>query len=103
MSKPLSPDELGSFAAKIFPSFVFDAVNTLLATSANGKLYQNKIIDKMIELAAVEDIELTRSEIFDKHYLDFEEAYRSVGWEVFYDKPAYCESYEPNFTFKRKK
>lgn len=102
MSKPLSPDEIGTFAANAFPEYVFEAVNTLLARNTNGKLYQNKVIEEIIDQASLKGVDLDRSDIFNKGYLDFEEAYRAVGWKVTYDKPAYCESYEPHFIFKRK-
>jgi hypothetical protein len=31
--------------------------------------------------------------------LDIEPIYREAGWIVEYDKPAYCENYDANFTF----
>ena len=42
-----------------------------------------------------------RAELFKKHYLDIEPIYRAAGWIVKYDKPAYCESYDANFTFSK--
>ena len=33
-------------------------------------------------------------------YLDFEDEYRTIGWKVTYNKPAYCETYEPYFIFE---
>jgi hypothetical protein len=32
--------------------------------------------------------------------LDIEDTYREAGWKVEYDKPAYCENYPANFTFR---
>ena len=43
----------------------------------------------------------SRNEIFDNHLLDFEDVYRDQGWSVMYDGPAYCESYDPYFLFKK--
>ena len=43
----------------------------------------------------------SRKEIFDNHLLDFEDVYRDQGWSVMYDSPAYCESYDPYFLFKK--
>lgn len=104
MSKPISPDEVGEYAQKAFPDFVFDTVNTLLATTSGRSktLYQNKIVEMMISKAAEKGIILDKREIYDKRYLDFEDAYRSAGWKVEYDKPAYNESYEAHFEFSRK-
>lgn len=103
MSKPLSPDEIGLFAQKAFPAFVFEAVNTLLARNTNGTLYQDDVIDEILRQASLVGEYIDRSDIFNKGYLDFEEAYRAVGWSVTYDKPAYCENYKAHFIFKRKK
>ncbi len=102
MTKPLSPDEIGIFAAQAFPEYVFTAVNKLLARATNGKIYQKNVIEAILEEASAAGVILSRSDIFAKGYLDFEEAYRAVGWKVTYDKPAYNESYDANFTFKRK-
>lgn len=102
MTKPLSPDEIGMFAANAFPAYVFEAVNKLLARSTSGKLYQNAVIEEIISQASKAGVDLTRSDIFDKGYLDFEQAYRAVGWKVSYDKPGYNESYEAHFIFKAK-
>ena len=44
---------------------------------------------------------LNRNEIFNKGWLNIEEVYRSAGWKVNYDKPAYNESYDAYFTFER--
>lgn len=40
--------------------------------------------------------------VYGKQYLDVEDIYRKEGWKVVYDKPAYCETYEPTFTFSKK-
>ena len=37
--------------------------------------------------------------LYEKHYLDVEDAYRKRGWIVDYDKPAYNETYDAFFEF----
>jgi len=45
---------------------------------------------------------LERSVLFAKRYFDIEEIYRQVGWEVYYDRPAYNEDYKPTFIFSKR-
>lgn len=45
----------------------------------------------------------SRDRILDEGWLDFEDAYRKLGWSVKYDKPGYCESYSAFWVFKPKK
>lgn len=106
MSKPISPTELASYKAQMFPDFVFEAFNQLIAAGSTGPstiiVKQDAVIDKMIALAADSE-ELTRSQIFSRGYLNVEDCYRAEGWKVEYDKPAYCENYDAFFTFKAAK
>lgn len=44
-----------------------------------------------------------RHQVFEKHWLDIETAYRQAGWEVEYDKPAYNETYGASWEFKHGK
>lgn len=100
--EPIHPDEVGAYKAKIFPAFVIEAFNTLIATKyidGRAKVYQNEVIDKMIEMC---NMQIDRDMIFKNGWLNIEEMYRSAGWKVRYDKPAYNESYEAYFEFRRK-
>jgi len=45
---------------------------------------------------------LTRQGMYDKGWMDVEDAYRKAGWDVDFDKPGYNETYEANFTFSKK-
>lgn len=40
---------------------------------------------------------------FEARWLKVESIFKAVGWDVVYDAPAYCESYDPTFTFKKSK
>ena len=96
--RPITPDEASESSAHIPPE-VFDVFNSFLEGRPKGshiRILQSSVV-KMIE----EKLKCKRSDIFDKHWLDVEEAYRKVGWTVVYDKPAYCESYEAYYTFSK--
>jgi hypothetical protein len=102
MSKPITPDEVAALQLKTIPGGVFDAFNELIAQRSTGG---NSIMIKQNEVIALicAKTGASRQEVFDKGWLNVEPAYRDAGWSVEYDKPAYNESYEANFTFKRKR
>jgi hypothetical protein len=105
--RPITPDEAVSQKVAL-PSFVISAINKLLAEEFNHKkdiisIYQKDIINAIIGEAELVGEHITKDEIYDKKYLDFEETYEEYGWNVVYDSPAYCESYEPYFKFSAKK
>ncbi len=94
---PISPSDIPAAKAEHIPEDVFEIVNGLLAanfTAGRALFYQDDI------LAALEAKGHDRQDVFDKGYLNFEEAYRAQGWKVEYDKPAYNESYRAHFIFK---
>jgi len=87
-------------AACALPPEVFDVWNGAIIkawTGSNAILYQTK----MANLIAA-TLNISRNDVYAKHYLDIEEVYRAQGWDVHYDRPAYCETYEPSFTFTKK-
>lgn len=59
-------------------------------------LYQDEIVQKLVARG------LKRSDIFENHWLDFEDAYRASGWGVEYDKPGFNETYQARFIFSPK-
>ena len=71
-----------------------DVVNALLS-KGQTTIKQTEVV-RLIEASGVK-----RTTIFEDHYLDFEDAYRSRGWTVEYDKPGYNESGEPVWRFSR--
>ena len=102
--KPITPQQALDNIEKEFPAFVFEAVNNCINRNYFGKssfiIKQDVIVDEILKLAPEGT---TKQEIYDKHWLDFEEAYRKAGWVVNYDKPGYAESYDAYFEFKVKK
>ncbi len=100
--KPITPDEVVPWKERIvFPPEVLDAINDVIAKHWNGS--QSYFTQDEVVAAIMTATGLERQEVYDRHYVDFEPIYRESGWSVYYDKPAYCESYEPTFTFKKAK
>ena len=104
MSKPLTPNEaLAEKKNYIHPKMI-EAVNFLIVKNFTGgsfNIKQKEVVNKFLELTASEGI--TKDEVFNSKWLDFEKVFEEVGWKVSYDKPAYCETYEPSFNFKPKR
>jgi hypothetical protein len=96
MSKPIRPDEVGEAKGTHIPAAVFDAFNAEIATQfAHGSaiVAQNAVIDRLVRGG------MTRGELFDRGWLNIEEAYRSVGWTVSYEKPGFNETGAATFKF----
>ena len=98
---PIKPDEIESNMAKIIPDFVLDSINELLKENYRGRgsvmLKQKDIISKILKHP---DTNLSKQQIYDKHYLDIEGVYSQYGWSVEYDKPSYGDSdFDTFFTF----
>ncbi len=97
MSKPITPQEVGAAKVAHIPAAVFDAFNAEIArhfTNGSATVRQEAVERRLIEGG------LPRSEIFEAGWLNVEEAYRSAGWKVEYDKPGYNETGEATFKFK---
>lgn len=105
MVEPIRPEDIGLAKSRTFPKYVFEAFNEQIVanyTAGRAVVLQNKVIDAIIVAASVEGVIIDRGDVFDRKYLNVEEAYEEAGWKVTYDKPAYNESYEANFTFKKR-
>jgi len=101
-SKVISPDEI--LLEEQIPEFVIQAVNNLLKLKFMGGeayIYQDDIMKEALKLCP--DPEITRQDIFNNKWMDFEPLFENNGWSVRYDKPGYNESYRANFTFTKKK
>lgn len=110
---PISPSDVGRAKVHHIPDVVFEAFNELIAVgfiSHNSSIIINQddvinlITEKMAERGEVDlgdpdAVASLRRKIYDKKWLNIEEAYRAEGWDVFYDKPAYFENYSASFKF----
>ncbi len=96
---PISPSEIPAKKATVIPPFVFDAVNQLLIERSDGP---STIVLLQKDIVTLINETIPPGVDFNMKWLDFEDAYREKGWIVSYDKPAYCENYDPFFEFKLK-
>lgn len=102
--QPITPQEVVDKKLESIPDEVILAFNGLIAKKFNGSsatIKQNEAINAILTLT--EDERIGRQEIFDNHWLDVEDIYRKIGWDVEFDNPGYNESYEAFFVFKKKK
>lgn len=101
--KPITPDEVQNAKNTNIPDYVIDSFNKLIASRWNGYSATINQIDVINHIIANCYGNITKREIYDNKYLDVESIFESVGWKVEYDKPGYCETYEPNFKFTKRK
>ena len=99
MIVPISPNDVRIE----IPEFVIEIVNEMIKEAWDGeeaKISQKHIIDRILrKYPGMEKI--TTATVYKKHWLDFEDSYRKVGWKVIYDKPGFNEFYEPYFKFTK--
>lgn len=102
--KPITPQQALENIEKAFPDFVIEAVNNCINQNYFGKpsftIKQDEIMKEILRLAPKGT---TRQEVFDKHWMDFEEVYRKAGWKVTYDSPSWDENYDEFYKFEIKK
>lgn len=99
MVKPVSPGEVVVLKKKYIPDGVIEAFNLVIAKHYTGRsatFKQDEVVDLIVKTMGFE-----RHEVFANKWLDVEELYEAEGWKVKYDKPAYCETYDATFTFKK--
>jgi len=96
--KPIKPGDVEKLRAVSIPDVVLEVFNAMIAKKWNGSYAVVKQDDVM---AVLEEKGLARKEVYENHWLDVEDSYRMSGWKVFYDKPAYCESYDAYFKFSK--
>jgi hypothetical protein len=97
--KPVTPDDVVALKSKIIPNVIIETFNEAIAKNFNGEhstVFQHEIVAMLVGK------DFTIEEIFKNRWLDVEDIYRDAGWKVYYDKPAYDESYEPSFTFRKR-
>lgn len=102
-NRPITPKEVAEYKVHSTPGFVFDAFNVLISANFVGgsAIVLTKNVVKEILLRSPG--RLTENDIFEKGWLNIEEAYHAAGWKVTYDKPAFNEFYDAYFTFSPRK
>jgi hypothetical protein len=100
MGKPLTPKEAQAKKNNLFPEKVIDAFNELIAENLQGKT--STFSQKDVVARICSKLDVTKDEVFKKHWLDVESTFESQGWKVDYDRPGFNETYEATFTFTAK-
>lgn len=96
----ITPSEVPARKASTIPDAVIEIFDRHIAHQWDGReavLGQDELCDDIAR-----HFGFNRSEVFARKLLDVEEVYRAAGWNVEYDKPAYCETYPATFTFTPK-
>lgn len=99
--KPIRPEEIAAAKIEAVPEIVFAVFNDLIIHAFDGHgaaVSQETAISEL----RLRDPDLTREQIFGRHMLDVEDAYRVSGWDVVYDSPGYNEVYSPTYHFTRR-
>jgi hypothetical protein len=95
---PITKEQvLQNIKQRSFPDFVIQAFNQLIEAEKikhSDSVYQKDVLALIVKLGNV-----THSTIFENNWLDIEDYYKSVGWNVVYHKPSFNESGEPYFVF----
>lgn len=100
--KPFTPADARKQKAQGIPNEIIEAVNELLAKNFSDStiIIRQKDIEKQ---ALLKLPGLTASDLYDRKWMDIEDMFRDAGWDVYYDKPGYNESYDAYFEFKPKR
>lgn len=99
--KPITPEEVTKEKQRFIPDEVFEVFNELIAKHWNG--HSATIYQKAVCAMIAAKMHVSTDYVYTQQWLDIEDIYREAGWSVEYDKPAYCESYEAYFKFRRKR
>lgn len=108
---PLKPGAVADLSLKAeidnVPDYVIEIVNALIVKNfarsvQAARIMQAEVINAILNCPEGLARELTRHQLFAEKMLDFEEVFRSHGWRVSYDRPAYNENYEASFKFSVK-
>ena len=93
LTKPLSPQDMPEAKAGFIPGYVFKAVNTLLT-------YNYCDGEAEITMSSLKECISKMGHTFEKHHMNFEDAYKMCGWNVSFHKPAYYESGDAYYLFE---
>jgi hypothetical protein len=100
MTGPIKPSDVQAPHDSSLPEEVFQVFNDLIRENWDGN--QAKVMQAHAVTRIASDLKIRRDEVFDRKLLNVEGIYRKQGWVVEYDKPAYNESYEAYFIFRKR-
>ncbi|MBP7118633.1 hypothetical protein KBA63_00970 [Candidatus Woesebacteria bacterium] len=95
---PITPAEAEATKEVQIPEVVFDAFNkciTKYLDKGRAEFKFNEVVTVLVALG------LKREDIVTNKWLNVEDIYRNVGWEVSVDLPGFNESYEGTICFTK--
>lgn len=95
MTEPLTPAQVIHVRETGIPDFVVAAFNQLIQKkfgSTKASISVDEAVPACLEQARLAGVSVTRSELFEKHWMDVEPMFRAKGWTVTYDRKDYNES-----------
>jgi hypothetical protein len=95
--RAMRPNEMHLVKSSSLPPEILDIWNQVIAEAWTG----NQAVVRQSDIKRAIQARYTGE--FEFRFLDIEPIYEDAGWRVVYDKPAYCETYEPTFTFTKKR
>jgi hypothetical protein len=119
---PIKPEEVQEKKNETIPAPIVEVFNKLIVEKWDGRkavIKQDEAMERVLEVMVPttnyhvekgsersrkllkDGRSKKREEIFEKKQFDIEPVFRSVGWKVTYDKPAYNETYPATFTFTK--
>jgi len=106
--KPIEPDEVAANKVNVFPDFVIEAINELITiklTDGSAYFLQKEIVDLIVKkMGPLPGSEATaRHSVYESNWLNFVPLYEAFGWKVTCDRPGFCETYDTNYMFTRKR
>lgn len=96
MANPIRPEEVAARKQLVMPDAVLETFNELITRDFSGGVATVRQ-DEVVRLLVAKGF--FRVTIFGNGWLNVEDIYRKVGWQVEYDKPGYNESYGAYFKF----
>jgi len=102
--KPISPEDIKITSEDLIPDEVIEAFNEMIVEKWDDykSYFKQKEIVKTIQAKLKISNKDVEENIFNKNYLDVEQMYRELGWDVKYESPGYRESFDESFTFSKK-
>lgn len=91
VGRPITPAEARRNQTRVIPAAIFDIVNRFLTSRAAVspiRVFQDEVMQAILTLMPG----VSRNDVYENHWLDFEEAYHVAGWIVTYHRPGYNES-----------
>jgi hypothetical protein len=101
MVKPITPEEITTTKEDLIPDEVIESFNEMIVAKWNGTESFFRL--KEITTVAKRKLNLRKpKKEFDSKWLDVEDIYRRLGWNVVYMSPDWGEDYDAYFTFSKK-